>query len=130
MTRFADVLRAKGGGTLPDFVHTHPNETVREAIDILREYDVSQMPVVRAEPPVMTAEVVGSVQERDLLEALFSGRAALADAVEKHMSPALPMVGGGEPVAVQGSAGGGALVLTVPLARGCAVVVVRSAAAE
>jgi cystathionine beta-synthase len=95
----SEVLRAKGGGTLPDFVHTHPNETVREAIDILREYDVSQMPVVRAEPPVMTAEVVGSVQERDLLEALFSGRAALADAVEKHMSPALPMVGGGEPVA-------------------------------
>ena len=79
-------------------VHLHPTETVREAIDVLREYGVSQVPVVRAEPPVMSAEVIGSVVERDLLEALFSGRASLSDALSKHMSPALPMIGGGEPV--------------------------------
>ena len=92
-----DVLRDKSGA-LPSFVHTHPHETIREAIDILREYGVSQMPVVRAEPPVMAAEVVGSVVERDLLDALFASRAALADAVEGHMSAPLPMVGAGEPV--------------------------------
>jgi cystathionine beta-synthase len=46
----------------------------------------------------MTAEVVGSVVERALLDALFSGHAALSDALEKHMSPPLPMIGGGEPV--------------------------------
>ncbi len=92
-----DVLRGKGG-ELPPFVHTHPTETVRDAIDILREYGVSQMPVVRAEPPVMAAEVVGSVTERHLLDALFSGQAQLADAVDTHMSPPLPMVGAGEPV--------------------------------
>ena len=92
-----EVLAAKSGST-PDFVHTHPTETVRDAIDILREYGVSQMPVVRAEPPVMAAEVVGSVTERDLLDALFEGRAQLADAVEAHMSAPLPMVGAGEPV--------------------------------
>ena len=51
-------------------------------------YGVSQMPVVRAEPPVKAAEVVGSVVERDLLDALFAGRAELADPVEKHMSAA------------------------------------------
>ena len=39
---------------------------------ILREYNVSQMPVVKAEPPVMAAEGVGSVVERDLLDALFA----------------------------------------------------------
>ena len=53
-----DVLRTKGGD-LPTFVHTHPNETLAEAIEILREFGVSQMPVVRAEPPVMAAEVAG-----------------------------------------------------------------------
>jgi len=79
-------------------VHTHPNETLAEAIAILREYGVSQMPVVRAEPPVMAAEVAGSVVERDLMDALFSGRARLADRVELHMSPALPGIGSGEPV--------------------------------
>jgi cystathionine beta-synthase len=96
-TTVGDVLREKSGDT-PSLVHAHPNETVREAIDILREYGVSQMPVVSAEPPVTAGEVVGSVSERALLEALFSGSASLADAVEPHMSPPLPIIGSGEPV--------------------------------
>ncbi|MBT0770518.1 cystathionine beta-synthase [Kineosporia sp. J2-2] len=94
-----DVLRAKAGD-LPALVHTHPTETVRDAIDILREYGVSQMPVVKAEPPVMAGEVAGSVSERALLEAVFTGRANLADPVERHMSQPLPLVGAGEPVEV------------------------------
>ena len=92
-----DVLRGKSGG-LPDLVHTHPSETVRDAIGILREYGVSQMPVVGAEPPVMAGEVAGSVSERELLSAVFEGRAKLADAVALHMSPALPLIGAGESV--------------------------------
>ena len=44
------MLREKSGD-LPSLVHTHPNETVAEAVAIMREYGVSQMPVVRAEPP-------------------------------------------------------------------------------
>ncbi|MBJ8343779.1 cystathionine beta-synthase [Antrihabitans sp. YC2-6] len=92
-----DVLRGKSGA-LPDLVHTHPSETVRDAIEILREYAVSQMPVVGAEPPVMAGEVQGSVTERDLLSAVFEGRAALADPVSKHMSPAFPLIGAGEVV--------------------------------
>ncbi|MFT8180778.1 cystathionine beta-synthase, partial [Mycobacteroides chelonae] len=71
-----DVLRGKSGA-LPDLVHTHPSETVRDAIEILREYGVSQMPVVGAEPPVMAGEVAGSVSERELLSAVFEGRAQL-----------------------------------------------------
>jgi len=92
-----EVLRAKTGG-LPDLVHTHPTETVAEAIAILKEYGVSQMPVVRAEPPVMAAEVAGSVSERALLDALFAGAARLADQVEAHMSPPLPTIGATEGV--------------------------------
>ena len=94
-----DVLRGKSGA-LPDLVHTHPSETVRDAIGILREYGVSQMPVVGAEPPVMAGEVAGSVSERELLSAVFEGRANLADAVALHMSPALPLIGAGELVSV------------------------------
>ncbi|PZS31357.1 MAG: cystathionine beta-synthase [Pseudonocardiales bacterium] len=97
-TTVLDVLRGKSGET-PTLVHAHPNETVREAIDILREYGVSQLPVVRAEPPVTAGEVVGSVSEKALLDALFHGDASLADAVEPHMSPPLPIIGSGEPVA-------------------------------
>jgi cystathionine beta-synthase len=98
-----DVLRGKSGA-LPDLVHTHPSETVRDAIGILREYGVSQMPVVGAEPPVMAGEVAGSVSERELLSAVFEGRAKLADAVSEHMSPPLPMIGAGELVSAAGKA--------------------------
>jgi cystathionine beta-synthase len=98
-----DVLRGKSGA-LPDLVHTHPSETVRDAIGILREYGVSQMPVVGAEPPVRAGEVAGSVSERELLSAVFEGRAKLADAVRLHMSPPLPMIGAGELVSAAAKA--------------------------
>lgn len=93
----ADVLKRKDGST-PQFVHTHPNETIAEAVTILREFGVSQLPVVSAEPPVMAAEVIGALNERTLLQALFAGEAELADRVEGHMSPALPTIGGGEQI--------------------------------
>ena len=92
-----EVLKTKAGG-LPTLVHTHPTETVHDAIEILREYGVSQMPVINAEPPVVLGEVAGSVSERALLAALFAGTAHLADPVSKHMSATLPLVGAGEPV--------------------------------
>jgi cystathionine beta-synthase len=110
-----DVLRRKGtGGAMPDLVHAHPTETVADAVTILREFGVSQMPVVNAEPPVMAAEVVGAVNERDLLEALFTGKAALADRLDSHMSPPLPTIGSGEQVTAAMTAlssADGALVL-------------------
>ena len=92
------ILRKKSG-QLPSLVHTHPNETVRDAVEIMHEYGVSQMPVVSAEPPVMAGEVVGSVSERDLLDALFAGTASLADAVSGHMTPPFTLVGSGENLA-------------------------------
>ena len=107
-----ELLAEKGGAT-PELVHTHPNETVRDAIDILREYGVSQLPVVRAEPPVTAGEVVGSVEEKTLLDALFAGRANLADRVERHMSPPLPIIGSGEPVSAAVTALGTADALLV-----------------
>ena len=83
-----EVLRGKDG-RLPDLVHTHPGETIAEAVAILQEYGVSQMPVVRAEPPVVAAEVVGSVSERTLLDLLFAGAARLTDSVERaHVAAA------------------------------------------
>ncbi|MDO9457494.1 cystathionine beta-synthase [Nocardioides sp.] len=90
-----EVLRGKSG-RMPDLVHTHPSETVAEAIAILQEYGVSQMPVVRAEPPIVAAEVAGSVSDRGLLDALFAGSAKLTDPVEDHMSPPLPAIGSTE----------------------------------
>jgi len=92
-----EVLRAKSGD-LPALVHTHPTETVAQTITIMQEYGVSQMPVVRAEPPIVAAEVAGSISERVLLDALYNGAAKLSDSVEQHMSAPLPNVGSGTDV--------------------------------
>jgi cystathionine beta-synthase len=112
--RIGDVLELKAGG-LPPFVHAHPTDTVRSVIASLREFDVSQLPVLSAEPPVMAAEVIGSIVEHDLLEALVSGVASPEDEVAMLMSPPLPVVGSGEPVTVAAKAleGAGAAVVLI-----------------
>jgi cystathionine beta-synthase len=71
--------------------------------------------VLNTEPPVMAAEVIGSIVERDLLDALVSGRARPDDPVRGHMSAPLPMVGSGEPVsrAVKALEKSGAAVVLV-----------------
>ncbi|MBL7256884.1 cystathionine beta-synthase [Paractinoplanes lichenicola] len=93
----ADALEGKDG-TMPPLIHVHPTETVRDAIDYMREYGVSQLPVLKAEPPVVTGEVAGSIAEKALLDALFTGQAHLHDTIERHMGDPLPMIGGGQPV--------------------------------
>jgi len=112
--KISDVL-ARKQADLPVFVHAHPDETVAAAIAILREYNVSQLPVMKTEPPVMVAEVLGSIVERDLLDALVSGRAGPQDPVGEHMSAPLPMVGSGEQVsrAVEALEKAGAAVVLV-----------------
>jgi cystathionine beta-synthase len=90
--------KAQTGRALPPLVHVHPSETVRAAIALLQEYNVSQMPVVKAEPPLSLAEVVGTVTDRDLLERLVADPSAVETPVEAVMGPPLPMIGNGEPV--------------------------------
>jgi cystathionine beta-synthase len=66
----------------------------------MREYDVSQLPVVKAEPPLAFAEVVGSVRERTLLDKVFQDPTLVDRTVADVMDPPLPGVGAGEPIDV------------------------------
>src|SRR3546814_4281057 len=52
------VLRGKVG-RLHDLVHTHPAETIADAVRILQQCGVSQMPLVRAQAPILAAEGAG-----------------------------------------------------------------------
>jgi cystathionine beta-synthase len=92
-----DVLSAKTG-QIPDLVHVHPTDTVRDAIEILTKYEVSQMPVLTAEPPVVMGEVMGAIDERSLLEAVFSGGAQMTDAVRDFIGTPLRLIGIHEPL--------------------------------
>ncbi|MGA1449262.1 MAG: cystathionine beta-synthase [Candidatus Nanopelagicales bacterium] len=90
-----EVLEAKSNN-LPTFVHIHPDETVAHAIEILREFGVSQIPVVKEEPPLMAAEVVGSITEKDLLMKLANGETNKSALIDTCMSAPLPAVGARE----------------------------------
>ena len=87
-----EVLKAKTG-ELPDLVHIHPNESVRDVINIMNEYGVSHIPVLSAEPPVVMGEVLGAVDERSLTAKLFRGEAKLTDKISEHMEARLPVIG-------------------------------------
>jgi cystathionine beta-synthase len=116
-------LLATRDPSLPMLVHTHPHETVRQAIAILREYGVSQMPVINHEPPVVLAEVMGSVTERDLMDRAFADAGVLDQTVGEVMGDPLPTVGTGEPLEVAVSRLEGASAVLI-LDRGHPVAVV------
>src|SRR5262249_30985686 len=102
----------------PELVHVHPDETVGAAISYLREYNVSQMPVVRHEPPLRGAEVAGAVLERELLAAVFADRAAVEAPVAAHMSAPLRAAGSGAPLSPLVAALGGDAPAVLVLASG------------
>jgi cystathionine beta-synthase len=88
----ADVVGHKAAG-LPALVPVHPSDTVRDAIQIMTKYGVSQLPVLSAEPPVVIGEVVGAIEEKSLLEQVFSGDASMTDPVGKFIGPPLGLIG-------------------------------------
>ncbi len=61
---------------------------------------MSQMPVVKHEPPVVLAEVVGAVTERDLMDSVFTDASMLDLPVGDIMGASLPTIGAGEQVQV------------------------------
>ncbi|MCS5724200.1 cystathionine beta-synthase [Herbiconiux sp. CPCC 203407] len=93
-----DMLKLKSEG-LPALVHAHPSDTVHDAIGIMTTYGVSQLPVLSAEPPVVMGEVIGSLDEKTLLEQVFGGEAAMTDKVGDFVGASLPLIGANEPVA-------------------------------
>ena len=99
----ADLLGAKSG-ELPALVHVHPSDTVRDAVQILKKYDVSQVPVLTAEPPVVMGEVIGALDEASLVEHIFSGRAQMTDSVAEFVGKPLGLIGVHESVTAARSA--------------------------
>jgi cystathionine beta-synthase len=88
-----EVLRFRRvGHETPDLVTIGTHEKVGAAIDVMQRYGISQLPVVRNEPVDSLADVVGSLQERSLLERVFKNGDALNEDVAVAMQPPLPAV--------------------------------------
>lgn len=89
--RVKDVLYAKGT-ELPAVIHVHPHERVGVAIEVLREYGVSQVPVIREDGATEPGAVMGSIRERDLLDVVLRQPDAFEKEVVEVMQPPMPMV--------------------------------------
>ena len=87
-----EVLRAKHGGDLPAFVTISAHQKVGEGIDTMQRYSISQVPVVRDGESESLADVIGSLQDRALLERVFSNPDVLHEDVANAMQPPLGAV--------------------------------------
>ena len=92
--RIGEVLAEKrrGSSSMPDLVAVPSNEKVGRAIDLLGEFGISQVPVARTDKPEDISEIVGSIQDRTLLEKVLRDKDALVREVAAVMDAPLPVV--------------------------------------
>ncbi|MBB5633460.1 cystathionine beta-synthase [Cryobacterium mesophilum] len=93
----ADALDSPDPAALP---HVLAGDAVGDALRILSEKGVSQLPILAVAPPVVLGEVAGTVDGMRLLEALANGTAASTDPVGDHAGARLQLVGINEPLDV------------------------------
>ncbi len=93
----ADIIKARDG-QLPPLAYVQPHEPVRNAVSLMRQHGLSQLPVAKGEMPLATAEVMGSVDELRLMEMAFRSKSVLDLTIEEVMGPRLPTVGMGQTV--------------------------------
>src|SRR5581483_8810770 len=100
MPTVAEVLRLKRleESELPDLITIQSHQKVGEAIDLMQRYSISQLPVVRHEPVESLADVIGSLQERGLLDRVFRNPDSLNEDVATAMGPPLAAVDASESV--------------------------------
>jgi cystathionine beta-synthase len=90
----AEVLSSKRSEEpeLPELVTIESHQKVGEAIELMHRYSISQLPVVRHAPPETLADIVGSLEERGLLDRVFRNPDSLNEDVAKAMQPPLHAV--------------------------------------
>jgi cystathionine beta-synthase len=91
-----DVLdRKRRAGEIPSLVTVQPHYRVRDAVALLHEHRVSQLPVVSANDP---ATVVGAIGERGLLKHAADDPSLLDAEIVEVMEPPFPAVSAEDPV--------------------------------
>ena len=90
-----EVLRAKHGGDVPALITISAHQKVGEGIDVMQRYGISQLPVVRDGSADSLADVIGSLQDRALLERVFTNPDVLHSDVASAMQPPLAAVEAG-----------------------------------
>jgi len=94
----ADVIEERSG-EIPPLVYVQPDDTVHRAVNVMRGYGLSQVPVAKGAMPLAAAEIVGAVDELALMDRAFRNPQVMDEPVEKAMGERLPTIGIGQPVA-------------------------------
>jgi cystathionine beta-synthase len=89
-----EVLSAKRieEPSVPQFIVIGAHQKVGEAIELMQQYSISQLPVVRDGASESLADVIGSLQDRDLLDRVFKNPDALHEDVANAMQPPLATI--------------------------------------
>jgi cystathionine beta-synthase len=77
---------------IPALVTCEPHEKLGAAIELMQRYGISQLPVVRNAPAETLTDVIGSLNERTLLDRIFRNPDALGEDVAAAMQPPLGAV--------------------------------------
>ena len=87
----SEVLRSKRLEEIdvPALITIAAHQKVGEAIDVMQRYSISQLPVVRDGELESMTDVIGSLQDRDLLDRVFKNPDALHEDVAAAMQPPL-----------------------------------------
>ncbi len=85
------VLQSKAKN-VQQLIAIDPTTTVRQALDLFKANDISQLPVIEKGRPV------GTVVDNDLMSAVLEDNAVLDTTVKKLMEPAFPVIGVGAPI--------------------------------
>ncbi|HEX6539553.1 MAG TPA: cystathionine beta-synthase [Candidatus Dormibacteraeota bacterium] len=95
--RLGEVIRSAHSGNVPQFVTVSAGRSVGEAIDLMQQYGISQLPVV-ADHNGGAGTVVGSIQERSLLDRVYRDPTVVTTPVSAAMDPPFAQVSSVAPI--------------------------------
>ena len=89
--RLSDVVRARTGDT-PPLVAVGPRIKVGAAIDTMQRYGISQVPVFENPDDLRIGQMIGSLEERALLDSLYRDPDKVKADVSIAMGPPFPTI--------------------------------------
>jgi cystathionine beta-synthase len=93
VVRVAELLRDRHhGGEIPDLVVARTTQQVGEAIGLLQEFGISQMPVSQDADGAALESLVGSVSEKGVLDRAVRDPAVVERTIGEVMDRPLPLV--------------------------------------
>jgi cystathionine beta-synthase len=95
--RVREVIDAAHTDHVPELVSVGAGKTVGEAIDLMQQYGISQLLVTENGKTALNG-VVGSIQERTLLDRIYRDPSVVTTSVSTAMDPPFARVAAGAPI--------------------------------